>query len=81
MAGVQSEYDYFHDRKDRVIKKEPKKWIRYKQALSIYPVSRKTLEKWARECGAIHRIDDSILLDAELLEKYVESKKVSGGAW
>lgn len=81
MTGMQSEYDYFRDKKDRVKKKEPKKWIRYKEALEIYPVSRKTLEKWARDCGAIHRIEDSILLDAELLEKYVESNKVPGGAW
>ena len=81
MAGVRSEYDYFHDKRDRVTKNEPKKWIRYKEALEIYPVSRGTLTRWAEECNAVLDMDGSKLLDAELLEKYVESKRVTRGAW
>ena len=81
MAGVQIEYDYFHDKMDRVTKKEQKKWIRYKEALKIYPVSRGTLTKWAEECNAVLDMDGSKLLDAERLEKYVESKRVNGGVW
>ncbi len=81
MAGVRSEYDYFSDRKDRVTKKEPKKWLRYKEALMIYPVSRGTLTRWAENCNAVMDMNGSKLLDAERLEKYVESKRVDGGVW
>lgn len=79
-----NEYDFFKDRNNRKENKPDKtkkKWMRCKEAIERYGVSRPTVMNWAVDSGALLRIDATILIDTEVLDNYVESFRVSGGVY
>ncbi len=76
-----SEYDFFKTGKDvkgESKTKRAKRWIRCRDAIERYGVSRPTIMAWAKSSGALSKIDATVLIDMEVLDKYVESYRVEG---
>lgn len=49
------------------------KWLRTKAAMEYFHVSRNTLHKIARECDAIGRFGDKIVVyDVQKIERYIK---------
>lgn len=57
-------------------KNAKRKFIRVKEGIEKYNISRPTLMKLALESGAMIKIDSTILLDDQLLENYIESFRI-----
>ncbi len=50
-----------------------KKWMRAKEAMEYFHVSRNTLDKIARECSAVGRFGEKIVIyDVRKIEKYIQ---------
>lgn len=48
------------------------KWMRAKAAMEYFHVSRNTLDKIARECDAVGRFGDKIVIyDVQRIERYI----------
>ncbi len=75
-----SEYDFFATGKDvkESKTKRAKRWIRCRDAIERYGVSRPTIMAWAASSGALSKIDATVLIDMEVLDKFVESYRVEG---
>ena len=76
-----SEYDFFKtgkDAKGESKTKRAKRWIRCRDAIERYGVSRPTIMAWAKSSGALSKIDATVLIDMEVLDKYVERYRVEG---
>lgn len=79
-----SEYDFLKDekkRKESVVEKTRKKWLRCKEATIRYGVSRPTIMSWAEESGALLKINATVLIDSETMDDYIESFRVPGGVY
>ena len=85
-----NEYDFFKNRNNgrdckseqpQKTEKTKKKWIRCKEAIERYGVSRPTIMTWAVDSGALLKIDGTILIDTNVLENYIESFRVPGGVY
>lgn len=49
------------------------KWLRAKAAMEYFQVSRNTLDKIARECDAVGRFGEKIVIyDVQKIEKYIQ---------
>lgn len=49
------------------------KWLRAKAAMAYFNVSRNTLDKVARECDAIGRFGEKVVIyDVKKIEKYIK---------
>lgn len=55
-----------------------KKWIRCKDAIDMYGLSRPTIVRLAREAGAAYKINKAILINTETFDVYLESFRVPG---
>lgn len=51
----------------------PKIYLRYKDAVEIYSMSKRQLEKIAMEANAIRKVGKMVLLNAEILNEYLET--------
>ena len=84
MNGSAKERDYFSKafrNMEGDNKEKAKKWIRCREAVERYGVSRPTVMRWAEDSGALFRIDNTILIDCEALDNYVESFRLPGGVY
>ena len=77
----ENEYDFFLNGKD--IKGESKtqrakRWIRCRDAIERYGVSRPTIMAWAKSSGSLLKIEKTVLIDIETLDKFIESYRVEG---
>ncbi len=84
MSKLGCEYDYFKNEKGRkeiIVERTKKKWIRCKEATVRYGVSRPTIMHWAEDFGALFRIDATILIDSETMDNYIESFRIPGGVY
>lgn len=76
------EYDYFKDENERedvtpeVVKK---KWIRCKEGVEMYSMSRPTIMAIASDAGALYKINATVLINTETFENYMESFRVPAG--
>lgn len=76
------EYDYFKDEKEReeitpeVMKK---KWIRCREGVEMYSMSRPTIMAIASDAGALYKINATVLINTEAFENYMESFRVPAG--
>lgn len=50
-----------------------KRFVRYKSGAVLYDVCQSTFEKWAKEAGAVCKIGKVVLVDCEVLDKYLET--------
>ncbi len=78
------EYDFFN--KDKKYKEKKtvrtdKKWIRCKEAIAKYSVSRPTIMDWAEKAGAVTRMKRTILIDSEAVDRYVEAHRIPEGVY
>jgi len=76
------EYDYFKDENEREeVKDEPvkKKWIRCREGVEMYSMSRPTIMAIASDAGALYKINATVLIDTETFENYMESFRVPAG--
>ncbi len=55
---------------------ELRKFIRPKEAIRIYSISRSFLEDVAKESGAMYKIGKVILINVKTFEDYLEKHKV-----
>lgn len=84
MSKMGTEYDFFENEKGYTEKKQDrtkKKWLRCKEATVKYGVSRPTIMNWAADAGALIRIDATILIDSETIDRYIEGFRVPGGVY
>lgn len=80
MSGIMKEYDFFKDenrQESRTVTRQ-RKWIRCKEGVEMYSVSRPKLVALATEAGAAYKIDATILIDTEKFENYLESFRIPG---
>lgn len=78
-----NEYDFFKKSDTERIRSEKKqmtkkKWIRCKEGMDLYSVSRPKLVRLAREEGAAYKLDGVILIDTEVLDRYLETFRIPG---
>ena len=52
---------------------DKRRFVKYKTAAKRYDVCLPTLEKWAKEAGAICKIGRAVLVDCQALDKYIEA--------
>lgn len=82
MAKGMTEYDFFDSNKkydESKSTRNRKKWIRCKEATTRYGVSRPTVMSWATESGALYKIDATILIDSEVMDRFIEGFRIPGG--
>jgi len=53
--------------------KEKKRFVRYKTGAEIYDVCQSTFEKWAKEAGAVCKVGKAVIVDCEVLDRYLEA--------
>jgi len=72
--------DFFNEdtRHQTKVEKLKRKWIRVKDGVDIYSISRPKLVSLAMEAGAAYKIDSVILIDKEMFETYLESFRIPG---
>ena len=51
---------------------DKRRYVKYKTAAKRYDVCLPTLEKQAKEAGAICKIGRAVLIDCEAIDKYIE---------
>jgi hypothetical protein len=49
-----------------------KKYVRYKEGAALFSVSQSTFEQWAKEAGAIVKKEKAVLVNLEILDKYLD---------
>lgn len=50
-----------------------KKYIRTDEAREMYSIGRHTLEKWAKDAGALRKINGTVLINMEKLDAFIEA--------
>lgn len=81
MSKIGTEYDFFKNDKTRNETKTDrtkKKWLRCKEATVRYGVSRPTIMNWATDSGALIKIDATVLIDSETIDRYIEGFRIPG---
>lgn len=53
--------------------RERKRFVRYKTGAELYDVCQSTFEKWAKEAGAVCKIGKAVIVDCDVLDRYLES--------
>ena len=53
--------------------REKKRFVRYKTGAELYDVSQSTFEKWAKEAGAVCKVGKAVIVDCEVLDRYLET--------
>ena len=56
-----------------IMKAKNKKYVRMDEAKELYSVGRHTLEKWAREAGAVRKLNNVVLINTEKLDAFIEA--------
>ena len=84
MSTLSNEYDFFRNDKTRNETKTDrtkKKWLRCKEATVRYGVSRPTIMNWATDSGALIKIYSTVLIDSEMIDRYIEGFRIPGGVY
>ena len=55
-----------------------KKFVRYKEGAELYSISQSKFEKLAKDAKAIYKVDKVVLVNCELIEKYLETFRIDG---
>ena len=58
-----------------------KKFIRIKDAVEKYGMGRTKLADLARESGAVIKIDQTLLIEIEVFERFLDSFRLRGGSF
>ena len=58
-------------------KKEKLKYIRYKDAIEMYGLSQRTLDKLVKESGAYRKVGKAVLINVVAFDNYIESFKMN----
>ena len=53
--------------------KGKKCFVRYKTGAELYDVCQSTFEKWAKEAGAVCKVGKAVIVDCEVLDRYLEA--------
>lgn len=53
--------------------RERKRFVRYKTGAELYDVCQSTFEKWAKEAGAVCKVGKAVIVDCDVLDRYLES--------
>ncbi len=54
------------------------KYLRIKEAVEVYPMSRTKLTEEALRCGALYKVGSVKFINIETFEKYLETCKIPG---
>lgn len=80
-----AEYEFFKNHVDVPVQKTYKKWIRFDEAEQRYHVTRTSIRRWIEATEKMFKsetvrikVDDIVLMNSELIELYIESKKLPG---
>lgn len=55
--------------------------VRCKEATARYGVRRPTIMNWATDSGALIKIDSTVLIDSETIDRYIEGFRIPGGVY
>ena len=81
MSNLAQQYDFFDKRRNYTetkTERTKKKWLRCPEAMKRYSVSRPTITSWAVVSGARHKIGGAVLIDTEIIDKYLETFRIPG---
>lgn len=53
-----------------------KKYVRTEEARELYSIGRHSLERWAKEAGALRKINGTVLINVEKLDAFIEAFEV-----
>ena len=53
--------------------REKKRFVRYKTGAELYDVCQSTFEKQAKEAGAVCKVGKAVIVDCEVLDRYLET--------
>lgn len=56
--------------------KKNKKFVRYKEAAEMYSMGLTKIQEIAKDAGAIYKVDKVVLVNTEILDKYIESFRI-----
>ena len=74
-------YDYFKHKNSRMDPKTDrtsKKYLRCKEAVRRYGVSRTTIMRWALNSGSLLKVNGTVLIDSETIENFLEGYRIPG---
>ena len=54
------------------------KYVRVKEAIAIYHVSRTTLMRMALDAGAVYKVNATVLINMKILDDYLETFRIPG---
>lgn len=57
-------------------KLDPNKYVRYKEGAELFSMSQSSFEKLAKDANATYKINKIVLVNTELVEKYLESCRI-----
>lgn len=57
-------------------KNRVRKFVRYKEGAEIYCMSQSKFERLAKDANACYKIDKLVLVNMEILDKYLETFRV-----
>jgi len=55
---------------------EKKRFVRYKNGAKLYDVCQSTFEKGAKEAGAVCKVGKAVIVDCEVLDRYLETFRI-----
>lgn len=58
-----------------------RRFIRMKEAVEAYGMSRTKLRREALIAGALYRVGDTLLINVDIFEKYLETFRIPGEMW
>jgi len=53
-----------------------KKYVRTNEAKDLYSIGRHTLERWAKDAGALRKVNGIVLVNIEKLDAFIEANEV-----
>lgn len=59
-------------------KHNDKKFVRYKEGAELYSMSQSKFEELAKEAGAVYKLNKIVLVNCEILNKYLETFRLPG---
>ena len=81
MSNLAQQYDFFDKRRNYTetkTERTKKKWLRCPEAMKRYSVCRKTVMEWALESGGLIKKGKLVFIDAESVDRFLETYRVPG---
>ena len=58
------------------VEKKPKRFVRYREGAELYSMCQTKFERLAKDAKAIYKVDRLVLVNLDILDRYLESFRV-----